>query len=153
MRRALKRKIIYLIALLIAFIGGLYVYLAFSNKPNKFWRNFANARVSIDGHPVSNVYVYKHPDGSLLIELSNNDWVIYWQHLNNIGLCISVDYIPIPGYIFAYHWNDEQQPCVSMGDIKIETRADLIARPNYIEFTAPIFNSFPQQTERVRIGW
>ncbi len=142
----MKRLFLYPAAAFLTLIIGLYVYLYFTDEPNKFWRSFSGAQVTVNGNPFPIAQVYRHPDGKLLVNSNRVGWYVYIPEERNMALCNPIKYIPIPGYIYAYNWHErDQMPCALMNSEK-GGKAELMVGQSFIEF-----NSY--NGERIRVSW
>jgi hypothetical protein len=144
----MKRLFLYpAAAAFLTLIIGIYVYLYFAGKPNHFWRSFNGAQVTVNGNPLPIAQVYRHPDGNLLINSHRPvGWYVYIPEEKNMALCHQINYIPIPGYIYAYNWHEgDQMPCALMTPGK-SINPELIVGQSFIEF-----NSI--DGERIRVSW
>jgi hypothetical protein len=144
----MKRVILYPAAAFLTLIIGLYVHLYFTDKPGKFWRNFSGAQVTVNGKSLPAAAVYRHPDGNLLINSARQDgWYVFLPEERNMARCNPIEYVPIPGYIYAYRWHEgTQMPCALMTIEKVGRKADLIVGQSFIEFTSA-------GDERIRVSW
>jgi hypothetical protein len=127
-------------------VVGTYSHLATASSPNHFWRSISAARITINGKVQTEARVYRHPDGRVLVGLDQYGWYVYLPQQNNMFSCNRIRHIAIPGYIYAHNWDDQAIPCTNMGGIKTETKAELIAQSDSIEFTS-------LEHERVRVSW
>ena len=59
--------------------------------------------------------------------------------------CNPIEYIPIPGYIYAYNWHDKEIPCALMTPVKFND-PEFVVWQNLIEFTSI-------DNERIRVSW
>lgn len=144
----MKRLFLYpAAAAFLTLIIGLYAYLYFTDKPNQFWRSFSGAQVTVNGNPFSIAQVYRHPDGKLLINSNRpGGWYAYVPEEQNMARCNPIEYIPIPGYIYAHNWHEgNQMPCALMTSEK-GGKAELIVGQSFIEFTSAV-------DERIRVSW
>lgn len=142
----MKRILVYICIAILTLAIGLYVYLAASNSPGHFWRKVNGAQVTSNGQIISNASVYRYPNGMLLMNLVENGWYVYWPQEQNIGLCNSITYIPIPGYIYAKDCDGKFCPCVEMGTAKVEIKAEIVTGQNFIEFNS-------SNRARMHIAW
>jgi hypothetical protein len=132
-----KRSIYFVTELILISIIALYLFLALSSNPLQFWKKVPDAKVMIDGNH-ADVQVFQRPSGKLLIDLSNDDGGphLYYPDIQNIGSCNPIRRIVIPGYIYAYDFDDENTPCVLMDLVKTERLADVATGNGHIEFTS-----------------
>jgi hypothetical protein len=59
--------------------------------------------------------------------------------------CNPIEYISIPGYIYASNWHDREIPCALMTPVK-SVNPELIVGQNFIEFASI-------NDERIRVSW
>jgi len=145
-KRRMGKLILGPLAACSTLVIGMYVYLAATDHPNHFWRKASTARITVNGQLELRARAYRHPDGKVLVQLGATSWYAYIPEWNNMYLCNPIRYVSFPGYIYAHDWDDHAFPCVGMGGVKTEVNADLMARPDSIEFT-----SFDH--ERIRVAW
>jgi hypothetical protein len=144
--RFMKRLLVCPAAALLTLVIGLYVYLHFTAKPNQFWHSFGGAEVRIGDVPFFEARVYEHPDGRLLINLNQRGgWYAYLPEERDMALCNPIRYVPMPGYIYAHDWHDDEIPCALMTPVK-SINPELVTGENFIEFTAV-------RGGRVRVSW
>ena|SRR6185503_21296833 len=141
-----KRVLVYLLAVLIVPIAGLYLYLSLSNNPLQFWRHVSRAQLSIDGQQTDG-HVYRRPSGKMLIDFGKDKSAyVYFPEVENVGLCNQIKAVAIPGYVYAREYDDENCPCALMGTAKTEVDARVIKEQNRLEFTTV-------DARRVEISW
>jgi hypothetical protein len=145
--KLLKRIALFVSTAGILLIVGFYSFLALSKDPGNFWRTMNGARVTSNGVSVPDARIYRRPDGTLLMNLGYpNGWQLYRQDFKNIYWCNSIEYAPVPGYIYANHCDSQFCPCVAMGGVKTDVDAHLKVERNFIEFN-------PRDRQRLRVSW
>ena len=115
----MRRPFLYPATGFLTLLAGVYVFLLFADRPNHFWREAGGARVTLNGNPFPPARVYRHPDGKLLIS-SNlyRGWYAYLPEGREVVRCKPITYVPFPGYIYAYEWDDGWMPCTTMDAVK-----------------------------------
>ncbi len=79
MKVTLKRITIYFALAILTMILGMYIFLALSKDPDRFWRSRSNANVTYDGRQLLEANIYGHPDGTLLMNLGEDlGWQVYY---------------------------------------------------------------------------
>jgi hypothetical protein len=143
----MKRIIAYLSVATLTFIVGLYTFLALTNDTGRFWRKLSGIKVTANGKVITEARYYQHgPDGTGLIYLGEDRGWYIWRGGQSLGLCNTISYIPLPGYIYAKDCGSKFCPCVEMGTAKIETEPQVTMERNSLEF-----NSIHRV--RIRVSW
>ncbi|HEX8491409.1 MAG TPA: hypothetical protein VF658_01080 [Pyrinomonadaceae bacterium] len=145
----MKRVLIYVLVVALAFVVGLYVYLAFSSQPGRFWRKLNEAQVTREGQLLPDARVYRQPDGKVLLDVGEGSrWYCYFPEVLDIGSCQPITYVSFPGYIYAFNWKEKatDYPCVIMGLVKTGVKADVLSLEHSIEFTST-------EQERLLVSW
>ena len=143
----MKRIIAYLSVATLTLIVGSYTFLALTNDTGRFWHKLSGIKVTADGKIIPEARYYQHgPDGTGLIYLGEDRGWYIWHGKRNLGLCNTITYISLLGYIYAKDCDGKFCPCVEMGTAKIETEPQVTMGSNSLEF-----NSIHR--ERIRISW
>jgi hypothetical protein len=124
----------------------LYGFLSFSSNPFQFWKKVQNPQITVDGRPIAGS-VYRRPSGKVLIELAKPYApYVFFPEYRNTGACDRVRIISIPGYLYAYDFDDMQTPCVALGTSKAEVQANVVVDQSHLEFTS-------LENKRINVQW